>query len=93
MGKHITIEIPIENCQVKVVDNFKLRGVKIDNKLNFDKYSRDLRLSINKKLYIIKRLFYLYCGKNTIFQDICTALFWLLSFASNLLSENNNTTY
>ena len=66
VGKQIPNEISIENCQVKVVDNFKLLGVTIDNKLNFDKYSRDLRLSVNKKLYF---------GKNSILQDICTALF------------------
>ena len=51
--------IPIDNSQVKVVENFKLLGVTIDNELNFEKYSRGLRLSVNKKLYSIKRLFFL----------------------------------
>ena len=51
--------IDIDGNQVKVVDTFKLLGITIDNKLNFNKYSCDLRLIINRKLYSIKRLFYL----------------------------------
>jgi hypothetical protein len=59
LGKKTPTVIPIDNSQVKVVENFKLLGVTIDNKLTFEKYSRDLRLSVNKKLYSIKRLFFL----------------------------------
>ena len=52
-------EILIGDIAVQVVDKFKLLGVTIDNKLNFDKYSSDLRKSINFKLYSIKRIFFL----------------------------------
>jgi hypothetical protein len=51
--------IDIDGNQIEVVETFKLLGVTIDNKLNFNKYSCDLRLVINRKLYSIKRLFYL----------------------------------
>ena len=44
---------------VQVVESFKLLGVTIDNKLNFTKYTADIRTIINRKLFSIKRLFYL----------------------------------
>jgi len=96
VGKQIPNEISIENCQVKVVDNFKLLGVTIDNKLNFDKYSRDLRLSVNKKLYSIKRLFYL-CKSVKIqffktfvlpYFDYCLSL--LIYFPKSTIQRINN---
>ena len=37
LGKKTPTVIPIDNSQVKVVENFKLLGVTIDNKLNFEK--------------------------------------------------------
>ena len=49
----------IADNTVEVVDIFKLLGVTIDNKLNFLKHAANLRLAINKKLYSIKRLFFL----------------------------------
>ena len=55
----LPIEILVSGLLVKVVDTFKLLGITIDNKLNFEKYSKDLKLIINRKLYSIKRLFYL----------------------------------
>jgi hypothetical protein len=96
VGKQIPNEISIENCQVKVVDNFKFLGVTIDNKLNFDKYSRDLRLSVNKKLYSIKRLFYL-CTSVKIqffktfvlpYFDYCLSL--LIYFPKSTIQRINN---
>ena len=59
MKKLFPTEILIGDIAVQVVDKFKLLGVTIDNKLNFDKYSSDLRKSINFKLYSIKRIFFL----------------------------------
>ena len=44
---------------VKVVDCFRLLGIPIDRKLNFHLFATELRKSINKKLYSIKKLFYL----------------------------------
>ena len=62
-NKHIKGKLPkeieIDGNQVQVVETFKLLGVTIDNKLNFAKYTSDLRITINRKLFSIKRLFYL----------------------------------
>ena len=55
----LPIEILVSGLLVKLVDTFRLLGITIDNKLNFEKYSKDLKLIINRKLYSIKRLFYL----------------------------------
>ncbi|CAF1091926.1 unnamed protein product, partial [Brachionus calyciflorus] len=51
--------VEINGNFVEVVDNFKLLGVVIDSKLNFLQHIAQLRISINKRLYAIKRLFYL----------------------------------
>lgn len=56
---NIPKEIKIDKCTVKVVSSFKLLGVTIDDKLTFQQYSHDVRKMINRKLYSIKRLFYL----------------------------------
>ncbi len=37
LGKNTPTVIPIDNSQVKFVQNFKLLGVTIENKLNFEK--------------------------------------------------------
>lgn len=52
-------EILIDNKRVEVVSSFRLLGVTIDNKLSFLHHCRDLRKNINKRLYSIKRIFYL----------------------------------
>jgi len=44
---------------LKVVEQFKLLGVTIDNKLNFETYASMIKKIVNRKLYSIKRLFYL----------------------------------
>ena len=41
------------------MNNFKLLGVTIDNKLNFTEHCSNLKKIVNKKLYSIKRLFFL----------------------------------
>ena len=52
-------EIKIGNTNVQVVDKFKLLGVSLDCKLNFEHNVSQLRVQVNRKLYSIKRLFYL----------------------------------
>ncbi len=52
-------EILINNNKVEIVSNFKLLGVIIDEKLSFDKYTCDVRTTIMKKMYSIKKLFQL----------------------------------
>jgi hypothetical protein len=55
-----------EDIKVSVVNSFKLFGVTIDNKLNFTEHCSNLKKIVNKKLYSIKRLFFL-----------CTSYFFL----------------
>jgi hypothetical protein len=47
------------NIKIEVVSSFKVLGVTTDNKLNFADFVRETRKIINKKLYSIRRLFYL----------------------------------
>jgi hypothetical protein len=51
----------IEICgkEVQVVNNYELLGVYIDERLNFNKYTCELRKIIYTRLYSIKQLFYL----------------------------------
>jgi hypothetical protein len=51
--------IEFDFVKVEVVTKFKLLGILIDNKLNFNAYVGQQCLAINKKLYAINRLFYL----------------------------------
>ena len=51
--------IEINGNNVKVVEEFKLLGIIIDNKLNFKKNTCKLRKSINTRLYSIQKLFQL----------------------------------
>jgi hypothetical protein len=51
--------ININNNEVEVVNSFKLLGVTIDNRLSFSKHTAEIRISVNKRLYSIKKLFYL----------------------------------
>ena len=51
--------VDIEHVKIEVVVKFKLLGVYLDNKFNFIDHVNFLSSSINKKLYSIKKLFYL----------------------------------
>jgi hypothetical protein len=51
--------IELSGIRIKVVDEFKLLGFTIDKKLNFVKLVSETCLAVNRKLYSIKRLFYL----------------------------------
>ena len=52
-------EIELGEARVQIVDKFRLLGITLDTKLNFEFYVSELRLQINRKLYSIKKLFYL----------------------------------
>ena len=52
-------EIIINDCNVQVVDSFKLLGITLDAKLNFSLFVSSTKKLVNAKLYSIKRLFYL----------------------------------
>ena len=51
--------IKIENHDITLVDEFKLLGFYVDNKLNFLKHISYLVKKVNPKLYLFKKLFYL----------------------------------
>ena len=98
-NKHITTpnSIMIGNIEVKVVSDFRLLGVTIDNKMNFLKYVGDLRLSINRKLFAIKRLFFLSNDvKLQFFKtfilpyfDYCSSIF--IYFTKSAIQKLSNT--
>ena len=52
-------EVIIDGISIKVVPEFKLLGVTLDNKLSFGKHVSNICLAVNKKLFSIKRIFYL----------------------------------
>ena len=49
----------LENKQVEVVNEFKLLGCILDSKLTFNQHFKNLRATILKKLFAIKRIFFL----------------------------------
>lgn len=51
--------VDLNGVCVSVVSEFKLLGVTLDNKLNFDKHISIVCRQINSKLFFIKRIFYL----------------------------------
>jgi len=78
------------------VPSFKLLGVEIDNKLSFSQYVGELKRTINKKLYSIKRIFYLPTAvKIQFFKtfvmpyfDYCSSLF--IYFSKEMLQKIAN---
>ena len=44
---------------IEVVPKFKLLGITLDSKLNFEDFVSGLYVAINKKMFAIKRIFYL----------------------------------
>ena len=60
---HRRVELPsclsFSSFSVEVVSKFKLLGIWLDSKLNFELAAAELVLSINRKLHAIKRIFYL----------------------------------
>ena len=64
LPKHIIVGTRIvdgkaEDIKVDVVDSFKLLGVTIDNKLNFLEHCANVKRMITKKIFSIKRFFFL----------------------------------
>jgi len=74
--------ISLFNNEIDVVENFKLLGVTIDNKLNFMQHASNVSSMINRKLFSIKRIFCLpYSVKIQFFKsfimpyyDYCSSL-------------------
>lgn len=51
--------VKIDDTIIKAVNKFKLLGVTLDEKLNFGDFIASQRLAINRRLYSIRRIFYL----------------------------------
>ena len=51
--------VELNNCSIQVVDDFRLLGVTLDSKFSFVKHASLLVLSVNRKMFAIKRIFYL----------------------------------
>ena len=77
------IYIEIDDIKIEVVSHFKLLGVLIDDKLNFQAYVAQQCLIINWKLFSINRIFYLS------FKSFILSIF---DFAITLCIYYNNTT-
>ena len=96
---HIELDMMENGVSIEVVDSFKLLGVIIDNKLNFNNHIAKLCLTINSKLFSINRLFYL-CTSVKIqffktfilpYFDYCSSLF--IYFNKNSLQKLCNKYY
>ena len=79
--KKINLSLPTEislsdKITIKVVDKFKLLGVDLDSDLTFAKFISNICLQVNRKLYSIKRLFFLYFSvKLQFFKTFCLPYF------------------
>ena len=99
-SKHIKSKLPkeieVDGYHVQIFEEFKLLGVTIDNNLNFLKYTSDIRITINRKLFTIKRLFYLSTSVEIQFFktfilpyfDYCLSL--LIYFPKNTIQKLRN---
>jgi hypothetical protein len=78
--------------KIQVVSKFKLLGVIIDNKLNFKEHVSQQCASINKRLFSIKRLFYMSFDVNLQFfkSFIMFIMLRLLFDVVNLLQQWSN---
>lgn len=88
--------IQTNGSDIQVVSSVKILGIIIDNKLNFLEYASKLRLIVTKKLYSIKRLFFL-CTSVKIqffksfilpYFDYCSSIF--IYFPKVTLQKINN---
>jgi hypothetical protein len=90
-NKHISLpnQIIINNNSIEIVNTFKLLGVEIDNKLRFKNYVANLTLKLNRKLYSIKKLFYL--NFNLKLQFFKSFILPLFDYCSSLFVYNCKT--
>ena len=101
LPKEIRVGTKFENnkivdINVSVVTSFKLLGVTLDNKLTFLEHCSNIKKIVNKKLYSIKRLFFL-CTSVKIhffktfilpYLDYCLSL--IIYFPSSAYQSLNN---
>ena len=58
-GIHFPNTLDIDSNEIEVVQSIKILGIIVDNKLNFKENVALVRQSIYKRLYSIRRIFYL----------------------------------
>ena len=80
----------IKGHNIKLVNEFRLLGVFLDNKLNFNTHVSRLCLSINSKLFAIKRIFYL--STDVKIQFFKTFILPYFDYCSTLLIYFNKLT-
>ena len=69
-------EIKFNDIIIKVVNSFKLLGVTIDSNLCFSEFVSNICINVNKKLFSIKRIFYLSTSvKIQFFKTFCLPYF------------------
>ena len=93
---NLPYEFEIDGNKITVVTSFKLLGVTIDQKLNFAQYVGDLKRTINRRMYSIKRLFFLPTAVKIQFVktfllphfDYCSSLY--IYFSKALLQKLSN---
>ena len=91
--------IEIDGQKVMSVKKFRLLGVNLDNRLNFEAHAYEQSNVINKRIYSIKRMFFLpFNLKMTFFKafilpyfDYCISL--SIYFSHNALKKFNKTYY
>ena len=89
--------VTFEEKKIETVESFKLLGITIDNKLCFAKQSSEIRNNVNKRLYSIKKIFYLpYSVKIQFFKtfllpyfDYCSTL--IIYFSKDAIQKLANT--
>jgi hypothetical protein len=89
--------ISIDGSEVQVVQSFKLLGVTLDTKLSFTKYANDIKLIAIRKMYSIKRLFFLSMSVKVQFLktfilpyfDYCISL--LIYYPKQTIQKLNNS--
>ena len=91
--------ITVDNLEVKAVNNFKLLGITLDSKLNFVDHASSLSLSINRKMFAIKRLFYLsYSVRLQFFKTFILPFFdfglsYIICFLRSAIQKLTKKTY
>ena len=78
------------NLEINCVSEFKLLGVTIDNKLNFNSHITNISHCINSKLFSIKRIFYL--STSVKIQFFKTFILPYFDYCLTLLIYFNKTT-
>jgi hypothetical protein len=89
--------IKMDGVDIQAVQSFKLLGVTLDTQLSFSKYANDIKLIAIRKMYSIKRLFFLSLSVKVQFLksfilpyfDYCMSL--LIYYPKQTIQKLNNS--